>query len=480
MGKYETDLCSDKMSVEDCEMAILRHSIDETESIQKGKIANSEDVKKMIDILENFLRRKKCICYGGTAINNLLPEEAQFYDRSIEVPDYDFFSLNAAEDAKELADIYYRAGFLETEAKSGVHKGTYKVFTNFVPMADITALHPNIFRSIQKEAIKIDGILYCPPNYLRMGMFLELSRPAGDVSRWEKVLKRLTLLNKYHPMKTPYNCRALSSEEDQPKSKQQDIFNTLRQTLVDQEVVFFGGYAASLYSKYAKHGGPEEKPPSFDVIAENPEKCAELVREALSKIGIRHLKIIKHPSLEDVIPEHTQIILGNKTLVFIFKPLACYNYNVIELGSHKVKVATMDTMLSFYLAFSYSNEKYFDVERILCMAQMLFDIEEENRSNRRGLLKRFSVNCYGEQPTLSSIRAEKSNKFKEFMERGVKRDSKEWNEWFFKYSPAEKNDKKNTNKEEYKYKYTKKTQRRKRTRIDSFFRRRKTRRNSFF
>ena len=32
-----------------------------------------------------------------------------------------------------------------------------------------------------------------PPNYLRMAMYLELSRPDGDVSRWEKVLKRLTL-----------------------------------------------------------------------------------------------------------------------------------------------------------------------------------------------------------------------------------------------------------------------------------------------
>ena len=31
-------------------------------------------------------------------------------------------------------------------------------------------------------------------------MYLELSRPNGDVSRWEKVMKRLTLLNKYYPM----------------------------------------------------------------------------------------------------------------------------------------------------------------------------------------------------------------------------------------------------------------------------------------
>ena len=34
-----------------------------------------------------------------------------------------------------------------------------------------------------------------------MAMYLELSRPKGDVSRWEKVLKRLTLLNKHYPVK---------------------------------------------------------------------------------------------------------------------------------------------------------------------------------------------------------------------------------------------------------------------------------------
>ncbi len=34
-----------------------------------------------------------------------------------------------------------------------------------------------------------------------MNMYLELSRPAGDISRWEKVLKRLILLNKNYPLK---------------------------------------------------------------------------------------------------------------------------------------------------------------------------------------------------------------------------------------------------------------------------------------
>ncbi len=49
----------------------------------------------------------------------------------------------------------------------------------------------------------VNGIRYAPPNFLRMNMYLELSRPAGDVSRWEKVFKRrvtteyLTLTNAY-------------------------------------------------------------------------------------------------------------------------------------------------------------------------------------------------------------------------------------------------------------------------------------------
>lgn len=435
MGK--TKLCADSMTLEECELAILHHAVDETENIQKTKIANTEDVKKMIQILEDFLRRTKCICYGGTAINNILPEEAQFYDRSVEIPDYDFFSSTPIEHARELSQIYYKAGFTETEAKSGVHKGTYKVFVNFIPMADITALPKPIFAAIQKDAIVIDGIYYAPPNYLRMGMFLELSRPAGDVSRWDKVLKRLTLLNKYHPMKAPYNCRLREPEAPTNLKRREQVFETLRETLVDQGAVFFGGYAASLYSQFTKDPVPTENPPSMDVIIENPQKAATIVKERLINIGVKNVKIIRHPAMEDVLTEHYEIKIGQTTVLILFQPIACYNYNVLTLGKHKVKVATIDTMLSFYLVFAYANQPYFDVERILCMAQMLFDIEEENRTNQKGLLKRFSIDCYGEQDTLATIRAEKSDKFKELKDKGVERDSKEWNEWFFKYSPAE-------------------------------------------
>ena len=150
----------------------------------------------MLTIVENFIKKKSLICYGGTAINNILPKKDQFYNKDIEIPDYDFFSPNALKDAKDLADIYVDAGFTEVEAKAGQHFGTYKVFVNFVGIADITSIPKELFYTLKKDSIQVAGILYAPPNYLRMGMYLELSRPAGDTSRWEKVLKRLTLLNK--------------------------------------------------------------------------------------------------------------------------------------------------------------------------------------------------------------------------------------------------------------------------------------------
>ena len=103
--KYKNESCNDDMTFEECELAILRHAVDETENIQAKKIAMNPDIKKIITILENFLKSKPLICYGGTAINNILPKQDQFYNKDLEIPDYDFYSKNALDDAIELANL---------------------------------------------------------------------------------------------------------------------------------------------------------------------------------------------------------------------------------------------------------------------------------------------------------------------------------------------------------------------------------------
>merc|ERR1711991_188121 len=245
----------------------------------------------IINIVENFLRINKQVCYGGTAINNILPLEDQFYDKSFELPDYDFFSKTPLRDAKKLADLYYKEGFTEVEAKVGIHPGTFKVFVNFIPVADITYLAPPIFKKISKHAIRVAGIKYSPPNFLRMLMYLELSRPDGNVSRWEKVLKRLTLLNKHYPLEVS-GCSAddiqrLFEKNSELKDDESKIFKIVKNSLLKQKAIFFGAYANKLFlktlTKFKNHEIPEV--PDFDIISIEPEKTLKILQEDLKVKG---------------------------------------------------------------------------------------------------------------------------------------------------------------------------------------------------
>uniref|UniRef100_A0A6C0LIF8 Poly(A) polymerase catalytic subunit domain-containing protein n=1 Tax=viral metagenome TaxID=1070528 RepID=A0A6C0LIF8_9ZZZZ len=434
-------------TLEEKELEVLRAAVDKAEEQAGKKLTHSEEVKEIIIIVETFLREKKLICYGGTAINNILPTQDQFYDKNIEIPDYDFFSHNALNDAKDLADLYAKKGYTDVEAKSGVHHGTYKVFVNFIPVADITYIPKDLFKSIQKDAIRVDGILYAPPDYLRMAMFLELSRPKGDVSRWEKVLKRLTLLNKHYKMRNP-KCdhidfmRSFEGSSEDAK----DIYNTVRSSAIDQGLVFFGGYASELYSRYMHKKNQfrfQTKNPDFDIISLDPERASNIIKERLQDEGFHNVKTHKHKGFGEIIAPHYDITVGNDTVAFIYEPLACHSYNVIRIKGKKVNVATLDTMLSFYLAFLYANRAYYDHDRIYCMSQYLFLVQSRNRLQQKGVLKRFSLQCIGKQATLEDMRNEKSKKYEELK---GKRGSREYEEYFLRYAPGEKNKKNKVNK----------------------------------
>jgi hypothetical protein len=434
--KMKKEICDRSMSFNECELAILRVAIDKAEKQIGKNVVNSPETMKIVNIVENFLRRKKLVAYGGTAINSILPKEDQFYNMEYELPDYDFFTPNALDDAKELCDIYVKEGFVEVEAKNGVHEGTYKVYVNFTPVADVTHLHKDIFNAIKKEAIRVSGIYYAPPNFLRMSMYLELSRPAGDISRWDKVLKRLTLLNKNYPLKA-HNCGEVDFERRMENNTNVDeIYETVKDTLIDQGVVFFGGYAMTLYSSYMPRALQRkfEKNPDFDVLSEDPETTAKIVKERLEDIGLKGIKIIKRPAIGEIVAPHYEIKVGADTVAFIYEPIACHSYNIIKIRGAEVKIATIDTMLSFYLAFLYAAREYYDTDRILCMAQYLFKVQQRNRLRQKGLLKRFSINCYGHQLTLEEIRAQKSEKYIALKD---KKGTREYEEHFLRYRPGD-------------------------------------------
>jgi hypothetical protein len=439
-------------------MEILHNAVNRAESKLGKKIKQSNDIVAIIKILENFMRRKKVVCYGGTAINNILPVVEQFYDKDVEIPDYDFFSPMAIKHAKELATIYANHNYTDVEVRAGMHKETYKVFVNFIPIADITQLEPKIFRVLYKNSIRKEGISYAPPDYLRLQIYNELSRPDGDVTRWEKIYRRLLLLNKSHPLKENPKCSEINFMRDFTGNPELNdtLYNLVKNTMINEGVVFIGGYASSLYGRYMP---PDQKKqllhvPDFDVLAEDPKAVAYILKGKLEEAGFKKVTIVKKPPVgNDIIMTHYEVIVDEDTLCFIYEPYGCYSYNTIKNKNTTVKVATIETMLLFLLAFLYADRPYYDHERVLCMAQYLINVQAKNRLEQKGLLKRFNINCYGNEKTIVELRSNKAAKYEELKDQ---KDSKEYNKYFFKYIPVK--GKGTRRQKSYKGSYSKKTQ----------------------
>ena len=397
---------------------------------EKYAIKMTSKTLNIIKTVEEFIRKNNLICYGGMAINNILPKRDQFYSNK-DFPDYDFFSNDALKHAKELTDIYYKAGYGNVEAKSGFHPGTYKVYVNFFNIADITQLNQLYYENLKKKAITVNKIMYCPPDFLRMSLYLELSRPKGDVSRWEKIFPRLRLLNKNYPMKS----KKCSNKKETMTRENINNYNKIKNYLIKEKVIFFGGFADKLYTKYSKKKSVYNQY-ILDVLSPNAKLCSDNLKKNNSDI-----KITKKEGIGELIPQHYVIKINDKIYVNIYQSQACYTYNKIKVGKNIVNIATIFTILSFYLIFIFTNNEMYDINRTLCTAHMLQNIYLKNKLKNSGLLKVFTIQCLGEQETFEDILQEKKDKFKE-----LKKNSKDYEKWFLKYTPKESKVKKKPKK----------------------------------
>ena len=151
-----------------------------------------------------------------------------------------------------------------------------------------------------------------------------------------------------------------------------------------------------------------------------------------------------HYSKIYIIKNYIRFIIGKK-----YDEKIVSNKFVRHPDENIIKIASIDTILSFYLAFIYTELPYYSKERLLCMAKFLFDVEEKNKLEQKGLLKRFSINCYGKQMTMEEIRSEKAKKYKELMNN---KNSPEYQKWFLKYTPSANSEKNDSERKKKTYK----------------------------
>jgi hypothetical protein len=150
----------------------------------------------------------------------------------------------------------------------------------------------------------------------------------------------------------------------------------------------------------------------------------------------------KHDPYIDLIKERVTLEINDKTVITLYQPIACHNYHELTYGSgKKLRVASIDTILSMYLLFMYVYKANRDeLKKLKCMAHYLYELMHTRRSLNKGLFHRFTLECYGTQETLESLRSKKMEMYKKLHKyKNSDKDSKEYKEykeWFLKYYPT--------------------------------------------
>jgi hypothetical protein len=382
------------------------------------KNASEKIIKTMMGIVKKFMQTHRVLGYGGTAINNLLPKSKQFYDPEKEIPDYDFFSETPQEHSKIIADLLAKEYITNIQVKPGIHLGTFKVFADYVPVADVSHLDKPIFTRLWNDSVVKDGIRYVPPNYLRMSVYLELSRPMGNVERWKKVFKRISLLNEEYPVVCPTSDEPINEEYATPDTREK-----LEDLLLKNEVVLLGFNASTIQS------GKDEWKLPLDLLVE-PKNFDRINRELIGIFGRGEVKKREFEEYGELLPAHADIVHGNKLLVRVFETIACHSFHKLPSG---LLVASIPTLLNFFFAMLYADKEFVEHtsrQRLVCTAHKLMQIA--NNSSRRRFKLLTPITCLGKQEEMTDLMRKKSDLYDELSKN---KQSSEFMKYFFSYTP---------------------------------------------
>jgi hypothetical protein len=241
-----------------------------------------------------------------------------------------------------------------------------------------------------------------------MSMYLELSRPRGDVSRWIKVYNRLQLLNKHHPIV----CTKEKAEKHPPVPK--ELKTKVMAMLKREDVVLLGVNAAETHL-----GLDWTLPVTLLATKETIERLTEGMDVVVNE-GSEILPPLYFVRLPDQ-PEGTTAYLR------FYETTACHSYH----NAGGIRVASIPTILQFFFAYLFSAAKQSNMESILCVAQRLVDLAHHAKKRRFALLT--PIDCLGTQETLTDMRKEKAALYEKL---SAKKTSPDFLRYFFTYDPT--------------------------------------------
>jgi hypothetical protein len=252
-------------------------------------------------IVEKFIKDKGLKLYGGQALHEHLAKHGKGLYTKDEFPDYDVFSPDAWNHAKELADILYNVGYSFIEAKGSIlnddHHQTYKVGVDMIAMLDLTQIGCVAKQVVEDDCAKCgvtdpktkkcisifneipcvdvndtkyeiynrvydykkDASLYktkmfiASPEWLKVSMYQEMTQPLNNSARLPKVAMRMAMFDKFFQtkLKTCTKREYLEIVDDNMKKILRFIGNYVK----GKELINIGASAHNIFVKNSKQVG---------------------------------------------------------------------------------------------------------------------------------------------------------------------------------------------------------------------------------
>jgi hypothetical protein len=239
-------------------------------------------------------------------------------------------------------------------------------------------------------------------------MYLELSRPRGEVERWSKVYERLLLLQYAAPMKV---CK---SRKVGDKKVPLIVYRTILYYIIQTGRVLAGAHVVSAYKESLKKSIRAEwlftQSSPMIIYTPDAQKDIKGIEELMGDDVTFKVKMF--PAIGDFIPEMRLISYFGKPALLLVNETACHSYNTLELKSGKyLKIASLDTIITLYLSIMLRGAKQLNglfPTSTLCMAQQAIELSTFMRRHPdESKFPFISLSCSGHQKGLPSLLREK-------------------------------------------------------------------------
>jgi len=383
--------------------------------------ANYEKYAPLFDIAIAYFKKKPVLMYGGTAINDLLPDRLKFYAEKT-LPDLDVFVTEDRVEAiaQGLVNEYTAKGYDLAAYKPALHENTLKVYAQGVQVADVSGVPRKAYATLRKGSVRSSlGIPLVNTAFLRWSLHSMLAQPY-DSHRWKKVYERVVAFYQVYPpaacdaakaMSVPAAGVGVSAAE---RAAAGDIHAGVARFVKSNGLVMFGFDAVRMFlpEQFREDSVAASSQPMFNLlVAEEPRATAyELVaalraraKEARTDAAGAAARSLSDPAVFRVssvypgdafVPDHVIVYYKKRPIAALYHSESCMSFVPVR----GFRVASLQTMLRMYMSLMLSAHDHHKKEKPACVANALawLHLKLVKSPSRRKLLEQFVLTCYGE------------------------------------------------------------------------------------